>query len=357
MLADLRGSRTRAGGRRRRHRILVPPAYHVAMSEKPRVLVVGAGAVGQVYGRHAQLGGAAVTFFVRDKYRETVARGFDMFPLNRRRAMEPIRFEDFAVISRGDEVAAQVFDQVYLTVSSPALRGPWLAELVTATGNATILALQPGQDDLETIVAAGAARERIVSGAITLISYAAPLPGETRFPRPGMAYWFPPLAPSPVSGTPERTAAVIALLRRGKLPIKRHADVPSFAAFPTAMMMPYLAALEAADWSFRTLARERIQLGARGAREAIAIARLTSGKPPFGLRMVARPRVLRIALWFARRIVPLPLEIYLKEHFIKVGDQTRMFMAGYIARGQETHLDVSALEELLAALAPHRAAA
>ena len=105
------------------------------------------------------------------------------------------------MISRADEVSARTFDQVYLTMSSTALRGPWLAELVAATGNATIVALQPGLDDLETIIAAGAAKERVVSGVITLISYSAPLPGETRFPRPGMAYWFPP-APGPIWASP-----------------------------------------------------------------------------------------------------------------------------------------------------------
>ncbi len=319
------------------------------MAAIPRVLVVGAGAVGQVYARHAQLGGAALTFFVRDKYREAAARGFDVYPLNRgrRRRTEPVRFDGFAVVSSADEVAARTFDQVYLTVSSPALRGPWLAELIAAVGDATIIALQPGHDDRATLLAAGATEDRLVAGMITLISYAAPLPGETRFPRPGMAYWFPPLAPSPFSGPPARVAAVVALLRRGKLPAKRHADVPKAVAFPSAVMMAYLVALEAAGWSFRALARDGIQRGARGAREALAIVALSSGKPPLLTRIVARPWVLRTGLWFARRIVPLPLEIYLKEHFTKVGEQTRMFMAGYIARGRQAHLAVTALEQLL----------
>ncbi len=326
------------------------------MSDKLRVLVVGAGAVGQVYGRHASLGGADVTFFVREKYRATVSAGFDMYPLNRRAKTDPVRFETFSVVSRADEVAKTAFDQVYLTVSSSALAGPWLAELIGATGTATILALQPGQDDLDTILAAGGTRDRVVSGVITLISYSAPLPGETRFPKPGMAYWFPPLSPSLISGPTERTAAVIALLRGGGLPAKRHPDVPTFAAFPTAMMMPYLAALESAGWTFRALVSGPIQLGARGAREAMAIVARTSGKPPLMMRLAARPRVLRMGLWFARRIVPLPLEIYLKAHFIKVGDQTRQFMAGYIARGKAAGLDVSALEQLTASIATAAAA-
>ena len=318
--------------------------------------MVGAGAVGQVYGRHAAIGGADVTFFVREKYRAAVGLGFDMYPLNRRGKLTPVRFEGFSVVSRADEVAERKFDQVYLTVSSSALSGPWLAELIAAIGDATILALQPGQDDLDTILAAGAARDHVISGVITLISYSAPLPGETRFPRPGMAYWFPPLSPSMVSGPTERTARVVALLKGGGLPTKRHPDVPKFAAFPTAMMMPYLVALESSGWTFRGLTRGPIQLAARGAREAMAIVARTAGKTPLMMRLVARPRVLRMGLWFARRIVPLPLEIYLREHFIKVGDQTRLFMAGYIAHGKSAGMEVSALEQLTASIATAAAA-
>src|SRR5512140_3185515 len=88
--------------------------YPHAMSDNPRVLVVGAGAVGQVYARHAQQGGADVTFFVPEKCRDQIARGLDLSPLNRgrRRRPEPVRFEAFSVMSRTSEVAASRFDQV-----------------------------------------------------------------------------------------------------------------------------------------------------------------------------------------------------------------------------------------------------
>jgi 2-dehydropantoate 2-reductase len=297
-----------------------------------------------------------VTLFVRDKYRDAAARGFELYPLNKRKGGDPVRFEGFGVVSRADEVAARTFDQVYLTVSSPALSGPWLAELIAAIGDATVIALQPGQDDRDTILAAGASADRLVSGMITLISYAAPLPGETRFPRPGMAYWFPPMAPAPFSGPAERVAAVVALLRKGGQPAKRHKNVPQAVAFPSAILMTYLVALEAAGWSFKTLVRDRIQLGAAGAREVLAIVGTTYGKPPLGVRMVARPRTLRMGLWFARRMIPIPLEVYLKEHFTKVGDQTRMMMAGYIQRGRDAKLGVAALERLMAELPPGSAA-
>jgi hypothetical protein len=128
-------------------------------------------------------------------------------------------------------------------------------------------------------------------------------------------------------------------------------------AFPSAILMPYLVALEAAGWSFRELARsDAIGLGARAARQALAAtAATTDRRPPLGVRLIARPRMLRFALWAGRLIVPLPLEIYLREHFTKVHDQTIEFMTGYIAKGKQAHVDVTALEELLARVGPQRA--
>lgn len=322
-----------------------------------RVLVVGAGAVGQVYGLHLQRGGAEVTWFVRDKYRAAAERGFDLYRLRGRGQPEPVRLEGCSVVSRPDEVAARRFDQVYLAVSSPALGGPWLAELIAATGDATIVTLQPGQDDREVLLAAGVPVDRLVSGMITLISYAAPLPGETRFPRPGMAYWFPPMAPCPMSGPRERAAAVVGALRAGKLPARLHPDVLRVAAFPPAILMPLLVALETAGWSLREVVRgDPLARGTRAAREALAVTAVTTGRrPPLGARWMVRPWMLRLALAVARRVIPLPLEVYLREHFTKVHDQTIMLMAGYIVKGRRTGIEVKTLEGLLAAVAPARA--
>jgi 2-dehydropantoate 2-reductase len=263
-----------------------------------------------------------------------------------------VRFDCFDVVTRADEVAARTFDQVMFTIASPALRGPWLAELVAAAGDATIVALQPGLDDRARYLAAGAVEERLVQGLISLISYHAPLPGETRFPRPGMAYWFPPMGPSPFSGPAARRDAVISALVRGRLPAKKHEDVPRTAGFPTAVMMPYLVALELGGWTVRGAARAgKLALGGRGAREAVAIVSASLGKPPFGLGLLARPTVLRGGVYLARPLIPLPLETYLKEHFTKVGDQTRELLAGYIRKGQAAGLPTVALEQLAAELA------
>ena len=47
-----------------------------------KVLVVGAGAVGQVYGWHLKRGGVDLTFYVKEKYRAEVEAGLTVYPLN-----------------------------------------------------------------------------------------------------------------------------------------------------------------------------------------------------------------------------------------------------------------------------------
>ncbi|HEU4731437.1 MAG TPA: hypothetical protein VFT22_26265 [Kofleriaceae bacterium] len=75
-----------------------------------------------------------------------------------------------------------------------------------------------GRLEDRAFVTANVDPRRIIDGMIGFLAYHAPLPGETRFAEPGVAYWFPP-APSPFSG--ERAGALIAALRRGKLPARR----------------------------------------------------------------------------------------------------------------------------------------
>jgi hypothetical protein len=298
------------------------------------------------------MGGAEVTFFVREKYRAEVERGFTMYALNRSGAgkTERLRFTELAAISSTKEIT-QPFDQVWLTVSSPALQGAWLPELVAATGpDATYVMLQPGLEDRHVVERAGVPIARIVVGVISMISYHAPLPGETRFPEPGMAYWFPPAAPTMLSGERAKPAAVA--LRAGKCPAKVHRDAQAFALFPSAIMHAYLVALEASGWKFRSLFGGTLsKLAARGSREALAaLSASTKRRVPFTMRLVARKTTIRTAMWFARRVVPLPLETYFEAHFTKVGDQTREFMSSFIALGKQHGTPVDAMHELVAAL-------
>jgi 2-dehydropantoate 2-reductase len=312
------------------------------------ILIVGAGAVGQVYGRHLALGGAHVHYFVRERHAAECRRGFVFHPLNRPARDRPVRQE----VAPGDvlttmaEVKAIAWDQVYLCVSSAGLRGAWLGELAASIGDATVVSLQPGLEDRDHIAQVVAA-DRIVSGMITLISFATPMPGE-HVEVPGMAYWFPPLMPAPFSGPRPRTQAVVEALRRGGLPSKIGRDVPAEVTFPSVVLMTLLTALEAASWRFRDLVRgDRLRQVRAATLEAFAItARAHRQRPPRLLRLVVRPLPIRILLAVARRVMPFDLETYMHVHFTKVRDQTRLHMASYLASGERLGLPTTALAAL-----------
>ena len=159
-----------------------------------KALIVGAGAVGQVFGYHLRCAGEEVTFLVRSQYAEEARRGFELVALGRG-ALKPTALREFTVVSSARDLAVLRFDQVYLTVPSTGLLGPWLAELIEATGEATIVAFPTGTEDVALLRASGLRDERTVHGLLSLVSYAAPLAGETRFSRQSTAYWFPPLSP------------------------------------------------------------------------------------------------------------------------------------------------------------------
>jgi len=316
-----------------------------------RALIVGAGAVGQVFGRHLALGGAEVAFFVKDKYAAEARAGFRLYPLNQKRHPAH-RLDGAGVVTTMAEVAAQRWDQVYLTVSSTAIRvGTWLGELCAATGDATIVFLQPNLDD-RALLLAHCDGARVVDGTIGFLSYHAPLPGEARFTEPGMAYWFPPMAPSPFSGAEPRVRGVLDALRAGKFPAKRVRDLSQTAPFPSAVLNAYVAALEGAGWSFATLRRDGyLAAGARAARQMLAIAaREVGAKAPLGVRLAARPTTMRVVLRVQRAIVPLDLEAFFKAHFTKVGAQTRLGLRRYLALGKKHGLPVDAIAQLVAYL-------
>ncbi len=310
------------------------------------ILVIGAGAIGQVFGRHLHLAGHEVTFYVRNRQVGRLSEGLLLYHLNQRQARrQPIVFDAFQTISDGHQSAAKNWDQVYLCLPSNALRSGLLETLGPNTGQATVVAMQPGLND-QHLVIQNFAESRVVSGMITFTSYAAPLPGET-VPFPGTAYWFPPLVATPFSGAPERMKAVVATLRRGRLPARVHPNVPRLAGFFTAAQTPLTAGLQCAGWSFKQFRRSHLRpLAERAAGEAIkVVSEYYHHKPPLTLRSL-RGLTFGLALNFSPHLYPFDLEQFFAAHYGKLSKQTPLLLATYIEQGYERGLPVSALEEL-----------
>lgn len=313
-----------------------------------RVLIVGAGAVGQVYGLELQRAGVDVSFFVKPAHSEAARAGFTMFPLNG--ARETIRFERFGVVTSVEELRGRVWDQVWLAVSGTAIRGAWLEEIVGATGDATVVCLQPGPEAKARV--GPIAGDRLVIGIIAFIAYQAPLPGETRFARPGIAFWFPP-GPSPFAGPAARVRPIVAALRRGGCAATARPSLDAPATFGAALLQVHVATLDAVGWSWPAArAGDALALAARAWREAAAVGAHALGVRAPRWAGLVRPWVSRLAMFLAPRLIPMDVPTYFGYHFTKVGDQTRAMLDHLIATGRDARLPVEALTELRGRLKP-----
>ncbi|WP_162932279.1 ketopantoate reductase family protein [Solimonas sp. K1W22B-7] len=313
-----------------------------------RILVVGAGAVGAVYGWHLHRAGHEVHFFVKPKYRDSVSAGLTLHRL-RYRATQREDWSGVRVVTDPAAVARGHWDQVWLTLSSDALRGELAAQLLAAIGTATVVCLQPDLEDADYVRTRVRAPEQVVHGLITLISYQSPLPGKAG--PSGIAYFLPPFTPTPLSGTPERVSGAVDALRAGGMAARAVPDVAPGTAAATALMQPMIAALEVGHWRLSALpGSEPLRMGLRAVREALAIARKTAGARTAGFLPLLRPWTWRLLLPLAARLLPLPLESYLHYHFSKVGAQTRLMLETYIRLGRTHGLETQSLQKLRQAL-------
>ena len=316
---------------------------------RTRTLVVGAGAVGQPYARHLAAGGADVAVLAKPAHAAEARAGFTLYSLNRPRKQRatPEGFQDFRVYQRGRGRPGALGAAADDVGAGPAGR-----RLVRRTGRQQAATrpggVQPGIGD-RAFVLGHVPASRVVQGIITLISYRAPLPSERHFLAPGVAYSFPPLSPSPMSGPADRLGGVLALLARGGLPARAERGVTEKAAFGAALLMPMVAALETPAGRSRpcggVIAWRRRR--ARGARRS---PRWRARRGPRRRCRCASPAIRSSCERRCASPLPMPfdLETYLRAHFTKVGDQTRAAMRELVALGEAARLPVDGLRGLAA---------
>lgn len=312
-----------------------------------KILVVGAGAIGQVFAHHAALAGADVSFFVRDKYVDETRQGFNLYPLNRANPRQkPVELKDFDVYSDIDDIARKPWDQVYLCIPSTGLRGEWFENFVQGIADAILVNLTPGLDDRQYIHA-HFNPDHVVTGMLSFISYPGPLPNEN-LPTPGTVYWFPPLSPTPFEGNADAVKSVVKLLKRGGLPAKIDQKLASKSAYPSAILISLVAALELEDWSFKKLKNSaRLNTIIKAIHEASnAIAAHTHTSAPLAMRAIS-PRTLKLIIPIAPKVIPLDIEAYLRLHFLKVRPQTIQQLSSYLHVAKKHQLPHNNLQALL----------
>lgn len=308
---------------------------------QPKVLIIGAGAVGSVYGYHLHKGGAKVTFYVKQKYREAVAAGMVLYPLKGPEKGMTIHFDAYDVVTPVDDLTGRNFDQVWICVSSPALMTGWLDDLLPYVGEATILYMQAGLKDRE-YMEARVTPDRLCAGVIQMISWQAPLETEEYDP-PGIAYWWPK-GKNPFSGARGRVDEIVRLLNDGGWASSIVDDAQQKTMFMSCIMMPYMAGLEVSGWKFKDFGKKGAALASAASREARAI--IQPGGSAFMAWLISSKFGLKFITWMAPKVMPFDIETYLEYHFTKVGDQTRAKLAHYQVLADERGKPATAIKAL-----------
>ncbi|GAA3598073.1 hypothetical protein GCM10022419_096820 [Nonomuraea rosea] len=292
-----------------------------------KVLIVGAGALGQVFGSWLATGGAQVSYLVKAGREKWADGGVPVSRLRSGRGPVAGRLVPYQVMSE----PAGAWDMVWLCVDSGALRGAAIARLREVSAGATIVTIGQDLGDLDTLARIWP-QEQIVQVTPTVLAFPAPS---------GMTYWTPPGAATGVSGP--RAPQVVAALRAGGVKARRVRQAGG-GEMTAARMIPFIAALEQAGWSL-----PRLDGAAAASREAIAVVaaqhgrRVTPSAPAWAVRPALRalPRLLPFDLWH-----------YLESHFTKVSAQTRLMLDGWIAEGAGRGLPVKHLKVLREGLNP-----
>lgn len=300
-----------------------------------RALVVGAGAVGQVYGAALERAGVALTFYVRPKHREEVERGLRVTRLRFGGRRETYAFAAPRVISTVEDAARTPWDAVWLCIPSNGVHEAGTTALLEALRGALVVSLTPGLDDRAKL-AERVEEADLVTGLIPFMAW---------HEAEGIVYFVPPLGASPFEG--RRAAEVVDTLRRGALSARVDPTLARVAPFGTAVLMPLVAELETAGWRFAAFDGAHRRRFRQASAEALQVVAAEVGaSAPLGARALRRavhPLALALAGW----VLPFDLEAFFRAHFLKVGAQTSRTLAVYAERASQHGVGpVPALEDL-----------
>lgn len=316
-----------------------------------KVLIIGAGAVGQVYAHHLVKGGAEVSFYIKEKYSAELQQGVHLYQhsvigkLTGGRTKHTL-FQDFKTISSTQELEAESYDYIINTVSSTALRSGWWEAFKNASGKALIIGLQPALDDTQFILKT-LPEPRYIKGLIQFISYQSPLPGGKE--PAGYHYLLPPVA-GLFENAKGNASPLMSALIKGGFKAKKQNDLNFFSSSLSSISIPLTAALEKADWSIKKLLTDNnLKEGLASSLEANIAVSQALNKPASSPRLL-KPWISGLLLKIMPAIFPFDIEVYLKFHFSKVGDQTRLMLEQYIAHAKVHQLDHSATSALLDSL-------
>ncbi len=327
-------------------------------NDRMKVLIVGCGAVGQVFGLYLHKAGVELGFYARpataDRLKQALEHGgMPLFQTSyfHKRDLIAHRLENYQVVT--DVAESQRFqpDQIWFTTPSPVYYSDWFREFLQKVPSERVVCFAP-EGGRPEFFPESEGQDRLVFGGITFIAWQGDLEGERERPE-GVNFWLPPLLGIPLMGTENACCEVGDLLKKAgfRTEVKKPGFQKSLASV-TAVMLAFVAGLELSGWSFRAFRKSPwLKRAARGSREAV-LSQL-SGAGIFTrmlLGILFSSTGLFLATFFLPLLFPFDLEKYLKFHYLKTRDQTLTLLDVFAKDGKRRGLPVENIQILLQGL-------
>lgn len=320
-----------------------------------KVLIVGGGAVGQVFVLHLQNAGVELGLYELSANAEKLQQALDQggLPLyqttffHRRKPLVHM-LKNFRVLT--GIAASQSFlpDQIWFTVPSPVYYSPWFKEFLQQVPSARVVCFAPEGGRPEFL--SDGAEDRFVFGGTTFMAWQGGPQAGGGHPG-GINFYRSPLG-IPLTGKTETCRDVAQLLKKAGFKVTIEKPGSDMQASVTAVMTAFVGGLELAGWSLKAYRKSPwLKQAAAACREAVmsqstrtsTIQKLTLSQPfltaSFSLTTLLLPLLM-----------PFDIDHYLGFHYRKTGQQSLKLLEIFIADGKKKGLAVAKIESLLNAL-------
>jgi hypothetical protein len=320
-----------------------------------KILIVGCGAVGQVWGLFLQKAGVELGLYDRpattEKLREALnSGGLPLFQITRSHRRDPIahKLEHYRVIADAAEARQFAPDQIWFTVPSPVYYTDWFREFLQAVPSQRVVCFIPEGGRPEFIPEGSG--DRLVFGGTAFMAWqGGPEAGGGR--AGGVNFWRPPLG-IPLAGSETACREVGRILKQAGFSFTAGKADSRAQAATTAAMTAYVAGLELSGWSLREFRRSPWLTRAAGACREAVLGQLPGAgaiqSALLGESMLSA--AFHLVAMFLPLLTPFELEKYLKFHYTKTREQSVGLLELFIRDGEARNMPVEKIRRLLQAL-------
>ncbi len=318
-----------------------------------KVLIVGCGAVGQVYGLFLQRAGVTLGYLDQpakvEELKEALEHaGLPVYQVTRAHRRDPIphRLEHYQVMA--DMAESQRFqpDQIWFTVPSQVYYSGWFKEFVQQVPSEQVVCFAPEGARPEFFPQDGG-KERLVFAGTTFMAWQGSLEGGGGRPE-GVNFCISPLG-IPLAGPEKACREVGQVLKKAGFRFTIGKPDSHAQAATTALMTAFTVGLELAGWSLGAFRRSpRLLRQAAGAAREAVLGQLPEANAI--TKALLQVPVLTAAFYLVALVLPLlfpfDVEKYLQFHYTKTREQSLTLLELFEKDGISCGLPVENIQAL-----------